>query len=233
MKQLLFNEVEKQLKQGSELNLDVLSCGHGNRPFGSNPDPESWIDYSITINNKKIIECLTFGELKLEIENFYKEFDKKKDKRKYNKTLFCESNSKSLDWSGNHTLLFPTKIIWLNDIPKEFYTLQKHIFRYTINQFLIQPNNFYEVKLFGKRGHYDESGNRVYFMLDPKLCNYYIQWIREHRSSRDILDVSIEKYDYLDDLDYSIEYETECYGTRKVELSIKVLTPARKVKAIL
>lgn len=69
----------------------------------------------------------------------------------------------------------------------------------------------YSVKLFGKRGYYSEDGERKYYINDyrrmKKLAdnlNGQAGFISHYRQDEDI-----------ENLDYSRQYETECYGYKQ------------------
>lgn len=69
----------------------------------------------------------------------------------------------------------------------------------------------YSVKLFGKRGYYSEDGERKYYINDyrrmKKLAdnlNGYAGVISRYKQDEDI-----------ENLDYSRQYETECYGYKQ------------------
>ncbi|MDD6552162.1 MAG: hypothetical protein PUF37_01045 [Prevotellaceae bacterium] len=95
----------------------------------------------------------------------------------------------------------------------EFVELKKYLLeRFS---FKIQQKDLYRVRLFGKRGYYDESGDKTYLCYLPKACAYLLQLLKSAKGSR------IKLY-FDDDIDTddSIMYETECYGRRKVSFKV-------------
>lgn len=70
----------------------------------------------------------------------------------------------------------------------------------------------YLSNLFGKRGQYNESGKRDYTAFNKNRCEKYINNIKSF--GRKKTNASIKNVDDID-TDYSIRYETECYGQRE------------------
>lgn len=78
--------------------------------------------------------------------------------------------------------------------------------------------NAFCVKLFGKRGYYSESGERQYL---PN-CYWVTKQLAKILSENDSKVVSVETRTYDEiDTDYSRRYETECYGTKTTDITIK------------
>ena len=86
--------------------------------------------------------------------------------------------------------------------------------KYGIN---LKLTDIYNVRLFGKSGRYDESGERVYVAFNDTMCNELINEIKSF--GRKKTKATITNIDDID-TDYSRKYLTECYGIRKRSISI-------------
>ena len=103
----------------------------------------------------------------------------------------------------------------LENHAKEFKTLSKVVEKkYGIN---LKLTDIYNVRLFGKSGRYDESGERVYVAFNDTMCNELINEIKSF--GRKKTKATITNIDDID-TDYSRKYLTECYGIRKRSISI-------------
>lgn len=91
------------------------------------------------------------------------------------------------------------------------------------------------VRQFGKRGRYSDTDCPMYLSQQCKrsegICGDILKWITANRKGKNTLKVeTIERVDHEDE-QYSRYYETECYGSRQVNLVLSVVTPSGKVKA--
>lgn len=111
---------------------------------------------------------------------------------------------------------------------KEFAALNRTLSRHSGKT--LDPFQLYNVRLTGKRGRYGESGQPEYGMHNAEACAEALSWIRKHKTAADKLSWVVADYDDID-TEYSIKYETECYGVRHKELNITLTTPKGKVKA--
>ena len=87
--------------------------------------------------------------------------------------------------------------------------------------YCLNEKDIYSVRLFGKRGHYSESGDKGYLSESADRCNAYLNKLtacKESYPNAKII-VSLHKYDDID-TGNSIAYETECYGVRKSYLEV-------------
>lgn len=93
----------------------------------------------------------------------------------------------------------------------------------------------YTVHLFGKRGYYNESGTKHYLCHMPEKCLALLNELKEKVQYGDRLRLSeLKELDNIDDLDYSIRYETECYGVRSTYYEITVYYKSRdKVRTVI
>ena len=209
--------------------LDIYNFGHGLHPFGSAATPTDYIDFGIGVEKNRYNELgqrdveILFGYIKDEINAL-------KKNKGYEGILY---NERSVNvYCGNHDfyITFPYEVCLITPC-KEWATLTRLISKYQPQVNLSVIDN-YQVDLFGKRGQYDESGKRVYYCTSSEWCKKAIEFIRKTKTTRDILKVWSKVLDDDIDTNYSIRYETECYGRRKVSLKMQVVTPNGKSKGI-
>lgn len=85
---------------------------------------------------------------------------------------------------------------------------------------LLKLEAAYSVQLFGKRGRYDESGDRFYYHKRAEMqqaLSEIIEYIKQQ--GRTIRNVRSWRDDDIE-TGYSRAYETECYGCRRDYVSI-------------
>jgi len=119
------------------------------------------------------------------------------------------------------------------DSCKEFDKLAKMIQKYANKT--IEPTDIFDVSVCGKRSSWSDSRDYTYLCYDADKCNAIIDYIRNNRSSRDIMEVVVEEYfSHGDDADYqcAMYQESEWYGCRGNKLLIKITTPSGKAKAM-
>ena len=202
--------VKKELKNKkediNEVKVDVCLYGHGARPFGSYL-PNDYRDVTIKVgtNHWDGLDNHDVSALKNELNKFVSEFD--------------EVVTDGIFFSyGNFTAdveKFPTTFRMFGKPCKEFKTLSKLVEKkYGIN---LKLTDIYNVRLFGKSGRYDESGERVYVAFNDTMCNELINEIKSF--GRKKTKTTITNIDDID-TDYSRKYLTECYGIRKRSISI-------------
>lgn len=94
--------------------------------------------------------------------------------------------------------------------------------------------DLYFVRQFGKRGRYEDKTPLFLcqnYKVNERPCNEILEWIKSNRKGKNTLKVeTIERVDH-EDQDHSRYYETECYGSRQVNLVLSVVTPSGRVKA--
>lgn len=204
--------IKKELKSKkeniNEVKVEVCLYGHGARPFGSYL-PNDYRDVTIKVG-KNHWDGLTdwdVNRLKYELNKFVSEFD--------------EVATDGIFFSyGNFTADvedFPTTFRMFGKPCKEFKALAKLVEKkYGIN---IKVTDLYNVRLFGKSGRYGESGNREYAAFNSDMCNSYINEIKSF--GRKKTNARITNMDDID-TDYSARYLTECYGSRKRGIEIRL-----------
>jgi len=183
----------------SSVKVDVNLVGHGLRPFGDYGQG-AYIDFSVSVEGKKFDGL---GRVELA-----------ETARKLNgiKSASVDVESKGLYFSyGNFApdMEFPSVFRTFGKPCKQFKELQKLAARKGLT---IDVKDLYKVRLFGKRGVYDESGERDYTAYNPRRCESIISGIKAWGRKR--VTLKVETVDDVDDLEYSIRYETECYGSR-------------------
>lgn len=114
---------------------------------------------------------------------------------------------------------------------KEFQSLYNYVEKY--GNYTIAEDGVYYVRVYGKRSTYDDSGRYNYLCYDAKTCKAILDAIKNKRTSKDKLQVSIENYlCHGDEEDYrcAMHMESEWYGHRGQKLCVKVTTPTGRVK---
>lgn len=226
IKQMLAEDKSTQCK---EVNIGLSVCGHGAHPFGAAALSTDYIDFAIQVGKEswngygsRDIDKI-YNTLKSQLEEL-----KKTDKRYAtisfeSEEIYPYCGAKSVRFSN----VIPT-IKMLAEPCKEFEKLNKILLKYTNKT--ISPLKWYRVDLFGKRGTYDESGTPTYNCFDTRYCQQIIDYIKKHKSSKDKLTFSITTNDDID-TEYSIKYETECYGRRYMSVVVDITTPTGRNKA--
>lgn len=208
----VISAVKKELKgkkeNVNEAKVEVCLYGHGARPFGSYL-PNDYRDVTIKVGNNHWdgLDNYDVSTLKNELNKFVGEFD--------------EVVTDGVFFSyGNFTAdveKFPTTFRMFGKPCKEFKALAKLVEKkYGIN---LKLSDLYNVRLFGKSGRYDESGERDYVAFNETMCNAIINEIKSFGRKR--TKATITNIDDID-ADYSRKYLTECYGSRKRVISIKL-----------
>lgn len=199
IKEAITNAVASQSGNVVECELNVWVCGHGFRPFGANY-PNDFIDLTLEVGRKK-----WSGLGRADLSQIGKEIEK------WAKGLGADIENCTLNFT--YDMLhsdgeFPKTLRFFTEGCEEFKELQHLVMRDGIN---LNPKDLYRVRLFGKRGVYDESGSRSYLAYNPTECKKLIELVKHNN-------VKVKTIDDVEDLDLSIRYETECYGARLVTL---------------
>lgn len=208
----VISAVKKELKgkkeNVNEVKVEVCLYGHGARPFGSYL-PNDYRDVTIKVgkNHWDGLDNYDVSALKNELNKFVGEFD--------------EVVTDGVFFSyGNFTAdveKFPTTFRMFGKPCKEFKALYKLVKKkYGIS---LKLSDLYNVRLFGKSGRYDESGERDYVAFNETMCNAIINEIKSF--GRKKTKATITNMDDID-TDYSKKYLTECYGIRKRGISIEL-----------
>lgn len=204
-------EIRKQLqaqnKNVKEVKVDVCLYGHGARPFGSYL-PNDYRDVTIKVGNAHWdgLDKYDVSTLKILLDKSVKDFDNvERD------DIFFEYGNFSADVEG-----FPTTFRALGKPCKAFNKLAKLVEKkYGVS---LKPTELYNVRLFGKSGRYDESGQREYVAFSESECNELMNFIKSFGRKRTTF--AILNRDDID-TDYSARYLTECYGYRKRTINIE------------
>lgn len=202
----LINEIKDHIKcivgaqSGNvvEVKLDVMTCGHGYRPFGDNL-PTDYIDLTLEIGNKEWdgLGRNDIAKIGSELERFARGLGADVEMRRLNYTFdYLHSDGE-----------FPSAIRFFCEGCEEFKELQHLVLRDGIK---LNCKDLYRVRLFGKRGEYGESGKRCYTAYNAKECERLVELVKSKN-------VKIKTIDDID-VEGSIRYETECYGSRIVTL---------------
>lgn len=201
--------------------IDVCACGHGMHPFGAAALPTDYIDVTIKVGNERFDGWGKYDAIDLANAIRKEMNDGKHILEDGDVYLSCSM------WDVAFT--FPSKVIEMEKPCGEFVTLNRLLKRYTSKELAI--TDLYVVDLFGKRGEYGESGDKSYLCYNPTYCQKLVNTIRGKKNSKDTLTFKVATTDDID-TDYSIRYETECYGRRYKGLALTITTPGGKKKAV-
>lgn len=185
----------------NESKVEVILMGHGARPFGSYL-PTDYRDITIKVGNTRWngLDDYDVRALGYELNKRLNEFDNVEKEG-----LFFSYGNFTPDVED-----FPTTFRMFGKPCKEYQQLSKLMEKkYGIT---LKVDELYIVNLFGKRGQYNESGKRDYTAFNKNRCEKYINNIKSF--GRKKTNASIKNVDDID-TDYSIRYETECYGQRE------------------
>ena len=111
---------------------------------------------------------------------------------------------------------------------KEYTQLQKWLAKHA--NFNLKDYELYSVRLFGKRGRYDESGRKVFLCHQPERCKKALEDLRKARTTGCTLSVTLKNEDE-GNYDESVRYETEYYGCRERMMIVDINTKGGKKKA--
>lgn len=194
-------DLNSQNENVCETKVEVCLMGHGARPFG-NYFPNDYRDVTIKVGKSKWegLDNLDVNALKYELKKYTKEFDGVETDG-----IFFSYGNFSADVDD-----FPTTFRKFGKPCKEFKQLAKLVEK----KFgvALKLTDLYSVRLFGKSGRYDESGERTYVAFNPNKCLENIDLIKSFGRKR--TKMAIENIDDID-TDYSVRYLTECYGNRE------------------
>ena len=203
--------INKELKNKSgntkEVKVEVCLYGHGARPFGQH-FPNDYRDISIKVgkNHWDGLDNYDVYTLKCELQKHTNNFD-----NVVTEGIYFGYGNFTADVED-----FPTTFRNFGKPCKEFKQLTKLVEKkYGIT---LKVDDLYNVRLFGKSGRYEESGEREYAAFSETLCLEYINRIKSFGRKR--TKATIENIDDID-TDYSARYLTECYGYRKRGIAIK------------
>lgn len=149
---------------------------------------------------------------------------------KMNANIITSYESELIGWSSlKHN--YAKGIEFRSKPCNEYNKLKSWLIRKGIN--LKSDWDMYSIELFGKRGQYDESGSKKYLAHKANVCNRILDELKQSYHYGDKLTLSELKE--IDDIDtgYSIEYETECYGTRIKYYDISIFAKSGKIRKII
>jgi hypothetical protein len=199
--------INAQDSEVRECKVEVLVMGHGVRPFG-NALPTDYRDVTIKVGKTEWsgLSDIDVSRLKYELDKHVRDFD------------LVERGDILFNW-GNFT---PD----VEGFPRTFRSFGKPCRAFVILSKLVAKKygiklgigDLYEVRLFGKRGEYDESGKREYIAFRNSTCQYLVDLIKGYGRKRTKCEVTT--IDSVEDLEYSRYYETECYGMRTRTLKV-------------
>lgn len=111
---------------------------------------------------------------------------------------------------------------------KEYGQLQRWLAKYA--NFNLKDYELYSVRLFGKRGRYDESGMKEFLCHQPSRCKKALEKLRKERTTGCTLSIKLKNEDD-GNYDESVRYETEYYGYRTRIMDVTINTKSGKKKA--
>lgn len=133
----------------------------------------------------------------------------------------------SLWWNSSE--FTDVKQVYLVPKPcKEYTQLQKWLAKY--GNFNLKDYELYSVRLFGKRGRYDESGMKEFLCHQPSRCKKALEKLRKERTTGCTLSIKLKNEDD-GNYDESVRYETEYYGYRTRIMDVTINTKSGKKKA--
>ena len=150
-----------------------------------------------------------------------------KDLTKILKEICDKTRNKNGKWILNFKGTTPCAFSLEPKPCKEYKQIQKWLAKYS--NFTLKDNSIYDVRLFGKRSTYGESGKRYFIDHEATTCSKLLEQLRKLRKSGDKVETSIKVFDDIDTKTSSY-YETECYGSRYVRAEVIVSTPKGKRK---
>lgn len=223
----LFNIIRDKFINGKrtnefyvEVNIDFLQVGHGFRPFGKN-GPNDFIDFTLSVCGTKVS-----GLGKYDASDILNNLKKSLVDNNHQDVIECEDKDIFLTY-GNFIpdMVLPLKYRYYSKPCKEFDELNKLLKKRCGKE--LGYKDLYRVDLFGKRGSYSESGSQYLFCYDAKYCTKAIKWVKDNYKDKQKLTFEVTTIDDID-TDYSVRYETECYGSRLVTLHFNLKTEGGK-----
>lgn len=203
------------------------------------PHVESWTsnrdgDYCIVTIGNDEYKCTdtSYWQLRKDISKHIIDAVNKANQKRSNNYVFVETetvtyNETSNWWNSNS--FTDVKSAYIVPKPcKEYTQLQKWLAKY--GNFELKDYELYSVRLFGKRGRYDESGMRMFLCHKPTRCKKALEKLRKQRTSGCTLSVKVVNEDDSN-YDESVRYETEYYGYRERIAVVSIYTKGGKQKA--
>lgn len=214
----IMSTVVKCLKEDTanvhECTIEVHVHGHGYRPFGDY-GKGAYRDLAIVVGDKT---WSGIGKWDLgPIERTIRSIAKQKGIEIEDKGIYFGFGQFTPDCE------FPGVFRTYGKTCKSFNELRKVVSRKCgIN---LTEKTLYSVRLFGKRSRYDESGRRHYYAYNEAECQSLLERVKSFGRKQIVCEV--KTHDDID-TDYSIRYETECYGSREVTLEVTAKHPTKK-----
>lgn len=125
------------------------------------------------------------------------------------------------------------KLIMMAKPCKEFSLLNKTLKKYTNKE--IKELSSFNAKICGKRSSH-ETYDYAYLDYNPKECRKALDFIRDTKTTRDILTIKlVDEFNHGDESDYkyAMSVESEWYGSEGKYVELNVTTPKGKVKGVI
>lgn len=206
----IISHIRKSMEQSTanvrECNVSVNVCGHGLRPFGDY-GTGAYRDLIISVNGK---EWKGLGACDVSVIG--------KNLSKLAGANGIETEVKELYYGyGSFTPdeVFPCVYRSYGKPCKAFSELQKTVLKKCGMD--LEIKDLYRVRLFGKRGQYDEVGKRSYTAYNEEESQKLLDLVKSF--GRKQITCELSKNDDIE-TEYSQYYETECYGSRERTISV-------------
>lgn len=203
------------------------------------PYVESWTsnregDYCIVTIGNDEYKCTdtSYWTLRKELAKSIISACKKANEKRSKNVIVAETEETTYNETShwwNTSRFTDVKSVYLVPKPcKEYGQLQRWLAKY--GNFELKDYGIYSVRLFGKRGRYDESGMRHFLCHNPSRCKQALEQLRKQRTSGCTMSIKLENEDE-GNYDESVRYETEYYGYRERTLVVTINTKSGKHKA--
>ena len=137
--------------------------------------------------------------------------------------LLMLSYNEASDYDGGwsrSTYFIPVSVLVTRKPCKEFLRLKSWLIKFANTS--IKDFDVYDVRLFGKRGSYNEHGCKTFLCHKPQRCAILLKALQKVRMTGDTLKVTVSNDDDVPDLGHSVEMETECYGNRHRVANVEI-----------
>lgn len=217
----ILTRLEKDSNGISECKIEVYSVGHGGRPFGQHL-AGAYIDFRISVGRNMEFDGLGLRDA-ASVGNLVARLMKEHDVEVKKEGVYVGY--------GNFTPDFEFPVIFRKFCTpcRSFLKLSEIFKRSGAGE--LPFKEWYSVNTSGKRGTYSESGERRYYCYDEQLCANILAWLKQKKTSRDTVEFKIVHNEDTEDRNYSMYYETECYGSVDNNLEITIKTQTGRVKA--
>lgn len=216
----MMTKIKKYISQNKQENyisivMNYGQNGYGIRPFGTGCEDrqrkkECLVTYTMGIDGLEVkYEFMNQSALGSLSKKLVEEL-----KKQYEDVII---NMKSIGENWNYTDVIDNIAI-INPC-KEFTKLQKLILKKT--GYELKPLDLYRVRTSGKRGaYYEDVRDRNYLSVDPQKCSRELENLTKFFKPRRECKCKIVHHSDTSDRNYSMYYETECYGSKETALEI-------------